>query len=311
MGAEMKNELLKHITSIYIIVFFFFASCSDSPTDPEKNMIDSGSWYETGFTPWPHDGNPYESEHFIVYSDAASLEARQLLSQICEEAFALIIDKLGIIDLSIFQFPPNRNNKIHIYAYKNYNPMSWGGQAYYGGYIIYSPDHQVRTEWGQTALENYVPLVRHEMMHVIQTLILGNNDESYLYSWFAEGIAIENSDDVFYSEDAFYAKIDNQVEFDNLISTYGQRNPVAIRHSWDMPNDIEAIGKLYYYPMYWLALRYIIDPEGPGGSFHDVREVLLDGTRGLTFNTSLNKRFGISQSEFENQFFNLMNDYLD
>ena len=306
----MNSRLIKFITSNLIIFYLFFSGCSDSPTGPEKNMVDSGSWYETGFTPWPHDGNPYESEHFVIYSDAASMEARQLLAQICEEVFTAITDKLGITDLSVLQFPPDRNNKIHIYAYYNYNPMSWGGQAYYGGYLIYSPDHPVRTEWGQTAPENYVPLVKHEMMHVIQTLLLGNNDESYLYSWFAEGIAIEISDDEFYSEELFYTKINTQAEFDNLISTYGQRNPVAIRHSWDMPNDIPAIGKLYYYPMYWLALRFITDPAGLGGSFNDVREVLLDGTRGITFNTSLENRFGISQSEFENQFFDLMNDYL-
>ena len=149
------------------------------------------------------------------------------------------------------------------------------------------------------------------MMHVFQTLLLGNNDESYLYSWFAEGIAIEISYDEHYSEELQYIRIDTQAEFDNLIATYGQRNPVAIRHSWDMPNDIPSIGKLYYYPIYWLALRYITDPAGLGGSFYDVREVLLDGTRGLTFNASLENRFGISQSEFENQFFDLMNEYLE
>jgi hypothetical protein len=310
IGLKMKTILAKSAAMVCTIVIAFFVGCAETPVDPEKNMIDSGSWYETGFTPWPHDGNPYASENFVIYSDDASMQARQKLSEICEDVFATIKERLGITDVSIFQFPKDRNNKIHIYAYYNYNPMSWGGQAYYGGYIIYSPDHPVRTEWGQTALENYVPLVRHEMMHVVQTLILGNNDESYLYSWFAEGIAIEISNDVFYSEEAFYTKIDNKTEFDNLISTYGQRNPVEIRHSWDMPNDIEGIGKFYYYPMYWLSLRYITDPEGLGGSFHHVREVLLDGTRGISFNTSLKNRFGISQSEFEEQFFDLMNDYL-
>jgi hypothetical protein len=307
----MKNHIRKTIVVLCGLIYLISPGCSDSPTEPEKNMIDSGSWYETGFTPWPHDGIPVESENFIIYSDAASMQARQKLAEICEDAFVTIIDRLGITDLSILQYPEGRNNKIHIYAYKNYNPMNWGGQAYYGGYIIYSPDHRLRTEWGQTAIENYVPLVRHEMMHVIQTLILGNNDESYLYSWFAEGIAIEMSNDEFYTEDAFYKRIDTQAEFDNLISTYGQRNAVAIKHSWDMPTDIEAIGKFYYYPMYWLALRYITDPEGLGGSFEDVREVLLDGTHGMTFNTSLNNRFGISQTEFENQFFDLMNEFLD
>ena len=123
MEYKMNSRLIKFITSNLIIFYLFFSGCSDSPTGPEKNMVDSGSWYETGFTPWPHDGNPYESEHFVIYSDAASMEARQLLAQICEEVFTAITDKLGITDLSVLQFPPDRNNKIHIYAYYNYNPL--------------------------------------------------------------------------------------------------------------------------------------------------------------------------------------------
>ncbi len=292
-----------------IIICIGLAGCKESNVKP-SGMVDSGSWYETGFTPWPHDGNPLEGENFIIYSDAASLEAREYLLDVCEEVFTTIKEKLDITDNSILQFPADRNNKIHIYAYKNYAPTNWGGQAYYGGYLVYSPDNPVRTGWGHTDPENYEPLVRHEMMHVIQTLILGNNDESYLYSWFAEGIAIEMSVTSEYSEEKFYIRIDSQTEFDSLISIYGQRNPVAIRHSWDRPNDIEGIGNYYYYPMYWLALRYITDSEGVGGSFYDVREVLLDGTRGISFNTSLKNRFGISQAEFEDQFFDLMNDYL-
>jgi len=305
----MKNQLMKIIIALWGILYLNFSGCSGTLFEPEKPMVDSGSWYETGFTPWPHDGNPYESENFVIYSDAASLEARQFLSQICEAVFVSIIERLGITDLSILQFPADRNNKIHVYAYYNYNPMNWGGQAYYGGYLIYSPDHPVRTEWGQTAPENYVPLVKHEMMHAVQTLIIGANDER-VYSWFAEGIAIEISDDAFYSEDLFYLRIDSQAEFDSLIAKYGMLNPVSIHHSWELPTSPEAVGKLYFYPMYWLALRYMTDPVGQGGTFHDVRDVLLDAADGVSFDTSLKNRFGISQKEYEAQFFDLMNSYL-
>ncbi len=173
----MRNQFIKYLIALSGIFYLSFSGCSDSPTEPEKNMVDSGSWYVTPYK-WPHDGNPLESEHFVIYSDAASLEARQLLSQICEDAFATIKARLGITDVSIFRFPPDRNNKIHIYAYKNYFPTEWGGQAYYGGYMIYSPDHPQRTHNGDTAPEYYIPLIQHELMHVIQTLILGVLDES-------------------------------------------------------------------------------------------------------------------------------------
>ena len=117
----MKSKIIKFVISTLIFIYMFLTGCNDSPTQPEKKMIDSGSWYETGFTPWPHDGKPVESENFVIYSDAASLEARRQLSQICEDAFTTIIERLNITDLSILRFPESRNNKIHIYAYKNKN----------------------------------------------------------------------------------------------------------------------------------------------------------------------------------------------
>jgi hypothetical protein len=298
----MKNQITKYVIALCGIFYLSFSGCSDSPTEPEKHMVDSGSWYETPYK-WPHDGNPVESENFVIYSDAASMEARQLLSQICEDAFAIIKERLGITDVSIFRFPADRNNKIHIYAYKNYNPTDWGGQAYYGGYLIYSPDHPQRTEWGYTALDKYVPLVKHEMMHVVQTLIIGANDER-VYSWFAEGIAIEISDD------NFYTRIDSQAELDSLISTWGSWNPISMQHSWTYPK-IEGIGTAYLYPMFWLAVRYLTDPAGQEGSFYDVRDVILDVANGVQFSTALKNRFGISQPEYEAQFFDLMNNYLN
>jgi hypothetical protein len=298
----MRNQSTKYVIALCGLFYLILAGCMDSTSESDNNMIDSGSWYETGFTPWPHDGNPYESENFIIYSDAASLEARQLLSQICEEVFTIIVERLGLTDLSILHFPEGRDNKIHIYAYKNYNPTNWGGQAYYGGYLIYSLDHPQRTEWGYTELERYIPLVKHEMMHTVQTLIIGANDER-LYSWFAEGIAIEISDD------NFYAKIESQAEFDDLISTWGSLNPISIHHSWTYP-DIEGIGTAYLYPMFWLAVRYLTDPSGQGGTFYDVRDVIIDASNGVPFTTSLGTRFGISFSDYEKHFFELMDNYL-
>jgi len=299
----MKSQISKSVITLCGIIFLGISGCSDSPVEPEKQMVDSGSWYETAYK-WPHDGNPLESEHFVIYSDAASLEARQWLSQICEDTYLMIIETLGIADVSVFRFPADRNNKIHIYAYKNYFPTEWGGQAYYGGYIIYSPDHPQRTLIGHTEPENYIPLVQHELMHVIQTLILGANDERILYAWFAEGIAIQISDDI------FYENIDSRQKLDSLISIYGMLNPISLRYSWTYP-EIEGVITYYYYPMFELAVKYLLDPKGMGRSFHDVRDVLFDAANEIPFNTSLENRFGISQMAYETQFFDLMQAYLE
>jgi hypothetical protein len=266
-------------------------------------MVDSGSWYETPYK-WPHDGNPYESENFMIYSNAASLEARQFLAEIGEDVFTELKEKIGITDNSIFRFPDSRNNKIHIYAYKNRFPTEWGGQAYYGGFIIYSPDHPQRTLGGDTAPEYYISVIQHELMHVVQTLIIGALDESLVYCWFAEGIAIEISDNI------FYANIDTQEKLDDLTSTFGMLNPISLQYSWTYP-DIENVITQYYYPMFWLAVKYLLDPDGQGGTFHNVRDLFLDIADGVQFEVSFKNRFGMTLVEYENQFFNLMNSYLD
>ena len=82
-----------------------------------------------------------------------------------------------------------------------------------------------------------------------------------------------------------------------------------LQYSWTYP-DIENVITFYYYPMFWLAVKYLMDPDGQGGSFYDVRDVLIDVANGVQFSTSLKDRFGVSLIEYEEQFFDLMSDYL-
>ena len=58
-------------------------------TPEQVEMVDSGSWYSR--EQWPHDGHPYETECFVVYSDAASVRARASVAQVCEEILEELI----------------------------------------------------------------------------------------------------------------------------------------------------------------------------------------------------------------------------
>ncbi len=85
-------------------------------------MVDSGSWYVR--VPWPHDGNPIESESFIVYSDAASEAARREAGEVAEEVWAELLDDFAI-EPGVLRYPDGQD-KIDVYAYRNRDPQGWG-----------------------------------------------------------------------------------------------------------------------------------------------------------------------------------------
>ena len=75
----MKTTTAITVTAACAVLYS--CTCDRTAASTETvQMVNSGSWYETPFK-WPHDGNPYETENFVVYSDAASEEARKILAQ--------------------------------------------------------------------------------------------------------------------------------------------------------------------------------------------------------------------------------------
>ena len=62
--------------------------------------------------------------------------------------------------------------------------------------------------------------------------------------------------------------------------------------------------------MFQLAVEYLVDKNGHGKSFEDIKDLLLDVSVGVSFETAFKNRSGISVKEYEMQFFDLMNDYL-
>ena len=72
------------------------SSADEHAVDGSGAMIDEGSWYSR--VAWPHDGNPIESTNFVVYSDAASLEARHEVATVAENVWAELLDELLDLD---------------------------------------------------------------------------------------------------------------------------------------------------------------------------------------------------------------------
>lgn len=269
--------------------------CRGSPTDAPE-MVDNGSWYRTGFR-WPHDGNPYESEHFIVYSDAASQEARQKVAEIGEDLLAELSTDFGISGDTLFTWPPGQS-KIHIYTYKEHYESGWGGWGYYGGLMVYSLDHAIRN----TDLGNYTRVVKHELMHAIEGLVKGSDNPELVDVWLTEGIAEHVAGGT-----QSIPRVTRLDQLEGLVETFGELNPIAM-HRYEYPS-IPGVGA-YYYLMFELAVRYLLDSEGGAQEKPSVRDIYLDARNGVPFAISFRERLGRDLQDYENGFFELMRTYL-
>lgn len=281
-----------------VLTLLLIAGCGGAATEPSA-MVDSGSWYRSGFR-WPHDGHPYESTNFLVYSDGAGLDARRKLAEIGESLFVRLKADFGVTE-EMLVFPDDQS-KIHMYAYKNYTPMDWGGWGYYGGLLIFSLDHELRTEWGHTELGNYTRVVTHELTHVIEGLVKGTDNPNLVDVWLTEGVA------EYVAEGTAGGTVTSVVTLDSLIDRWGPRNPIAM-HQYRYP-DIEGIRFYYYYPMFELAARYLLEPAGAGNPKSRIRDIYLDAREGIPFAESFASRFGFSLQEYEDQFFDRIRGFL-
>jgi len=270
-----------------------FAACS-AATEPQ--MVDSGSWYRSGFR-WPHDGNPFESQHFIVYSDAASQEARRKLAEIGEALLVELQEDFGIAGDTLFVWPAGQS-KIHMYTYRDHYEQRWGGWSYYGGLLIFSLDHPIR----DTSLANYTRVVKHELMHTIEGLVKGSDNPNVVDVWLTEGIA-----EYVAGGTQSISPVTNLAELDELVANFGELNPIAM-HQYNYPN-IPNVGA-YYYVMFELAVRYLLDPLGGGQEKYDIRDIYLDARNAIPFASSFEANLGHELGEFEEQFFGLIRGYL-
>jgi hypothetical protein len=241
----------------------------------------------------------------MIYSDGAGEDAKLALAQLAEEILSDIKNQFAIDNNDIFLYPPVQN-KIDIFAYKNRFPQDWGGWAYWGGLLIFSLDHPERTSFGHTEPGIYNPTLKHEIMHVVESLLKASNNPTLVDVWLTEGLAEAVSGGTAggsVTDLQRFNELRNQYGSLKLRNQYGSLNPIAMHRYEDYP-DTNLIGYNYLYPMFQLAVEYLVDANGHGKTMDDVRNLLMDVRNGVPF------RFGMSLSEYESQFFALMNAYL-
>jgi hypothetical protein len=254
----------------------------------------NGSWYASA--PWSHDGRTVESENFVVYSDAASPDARRIAANIGDRILADTIDEMGLDPTRMFRFPPGRD-KVDIYLYQNHDPLGWSARAYYGGLIIWSPEHEERG--GNTT--RFEATFKHELVHVIQWLIEGPNPMP-TDVWFLEGLAEA------LSGGTAGGSIRGFDQLRELTESYGRINPISIKEYSQI--DDPHIGEHFYYPMFQLSVEYLMDDEGLRRTPADAALLMLDQANGVPFDDAFAARMGIDLDDYQADFFSRMEAFL-
>lgn len=269
----------------------------ESSTAPELTYP-CVSWCNT-VAPWPHDGNPLESEHFTIYSDGASRAALADLAEIAEEVLTDLMTRFEIPSREMLLLPASQQ-KIHLYAYKYHYQAEWGAQGFNAGVIIYSPDHPRLTQY--TERGHYTRLVTHELTHVVQNMLVGSSHAFSTHTWFEEGLA------EVVSELDRERTIWTEADLNRLTARFGELNPIAIRE--DRYPNIERVGVDYFYPMFELTARYLLDDKGLGRSLPDFRDVFLDMRDGTTFSSAFESVFGVSVESLQAEYFVRVRQFL-
>jgi len=294
MKSQTTRALLTTLTGLLFLSFT--AACGDSPT-AENDMVDSGSWYRTGYH-WPHDGNPYESANVIVFSDAASLESRQKLAELTENLVTTLVEGFHIDPATMFRWPPGQTN-LHVYAYRDHFVQWFGGKGYYGGFMMYSLDHPIR----DTELGNYTRVVTHELMHAFEGLMKGTENPKIVDVWMTEGIAEHVSGGTSSS-----GNISSAAMLDSLVAVHGEINPIAMHYYEDFP--YMDLGYEYLYAMFELSVRYLLDVDGLGHPASLVRDAIIDAGEGVVFSASFEEKFGIGLQQFEDEYWDRIRAFL-
>jgi hypothetical protein len=144
------------------------------------------------------------------------------------------------------------------------------------------------------------------MMHDIEYLLEARPPSLMTDVWFREGLA------------DFYAGNCTITDINKLnswlaarITLPGAGNPIKI-HFWnDFPLQVQQTkSQCLWYPMFELAVRYILDKKGYGKSMTDIKNLFLDLRSTNSFSHSFERMTGTTLENFENDFFNLILPFL-
>jgi len=306
---------------LFIVIILAIFSCNkESENGPEQleyqwiSGIPFTINYPFSSEEIEHDDRILETDHFLVFSDASSDEVKTTYAEFAEKAFEGI--KIAFDIESSQQLgidPDNVDTKITIFSdrYLNYSNI-----AFPNGFLLIALDAPAASSWFEGNEDElkawYKKDVKHETMHVFQWLLGLDWDNTLSWNdrvgrtwpdfWFSEGISE-------YISSGSFAPIENMDQVNAWFQNLNHINPISIHLSEDAPVSDSYIGE--YYPMFGLAVRYLIEDENLDNSFIDVKEMYLDMQNTANFHESFETYMGISVEYYEEHFLDLISAFFE
>jgi len=272
------------------------------------SLVREGSWVGQGY-PFGHDGEPVESDHFVVFSGFSRQEERQYVAEALEGHFLDFKTSFDIASNDELE-PWDDGTRIDVLTLRYQGTdVLWTGTSYRYGFIVHAPDSPRFAREGYTRTL-YDQLLRHELMHVFEHLLVGRyGNHLSVEKWFHEGIAT-----------VMGGIPPNQIRNVGLVTQWradmeaypGKANPIRIKTWSDYPEQLQddAMQLGRYYMLFELAVRYLLDPDGGGCTLEDVKNMYLDIRQGSYFAKAFEENMGIRVEDFEADFFSLIGEYL-
>lgn len=273
-----------------------------------SSLIQGESWNAAGF-PYGHDGEPFRSESFEVFSGFSRADTRRYVADALE---GHLQDLKATFDISSDEeldgWDEGTRIDVLILRYQGTDVL-WTGQSYRYGLIVHAPDspRYVREGYDEAL---YDQLLRHELTHVLEYYLVGRRGTyASVEKWFHEGVAMVMGG----TPPNRIASVEALGEWRRDMGSYpGQGNPIRIETNSDYPTPIRSnatqLGR--YYLCFELAVRYLLDPDGLGRTPADVKGIYLDVRNGSSFSAAFSARMGIGVDWYETNFYSLMERYL-
>ena len=247
-----------------------------------------------------HDNRILESNHYLIFSDGSSDDAKVRFAMMAEETFYEVMQAFHIHsseELGILQY--NRNTKPKLFSNVD-TVFPYGGFAFNTGYVYYAFDSQTYLQWPEHLKTIYRADIKHETVHIVQFLVgMDNLPNLWPDVWFSEGLAVYISNN--------RPPPANLQELNEWLQIPENDNPIKV-HEWeDYP-----YGGRRYYQMFGLAVKYLIHENGHSRTTIDVLDMyryMASSRNG--FADAFEKFMGMSLQYYEDNYWDLITDFLE